>query len=98
MFIVSKLLQDGQKLAIEFCRLQNMKQTVTIAYVVVSASLVKAGKALTWGRTDHFVTYLQFSIMVCFSTAETERLFRVSLSLWPKTEIFSCCDLELWPI
>jgi len=47
MFIVSKLLQDGQKLAIEFCRLQNMKQTVTIAYVVVSASLVKAGKALT---------------------------------------------------
>jgi len=36
--------------------------------------------ALTRGRTDHFVTYLQFPVTVCFSTAETELFFAVSLS------------------
>jgi len=48
-------------------------------------------QALTRGGTDHFaavVTYLQFSIHVCFSSTLPDLVFQVSLSLLTKKERF----------
>jgi len=55
-------------------------------------------KALTPGRTDHFITCLQFPINVCFSTAKTELLFPISLSRHSNLKgTFSSCVLDLRP-
>jgi len=56
----------------------------------------KTRKAPTQGRTGHFVIYLQCAIKVCFSTAETELLFPISLSLSSEKGTRSSRDLELW--
>ena len=49
--------------------------------------LIQPRKAFTRGRTDHFVTYLQFTVKVFFPTAETELLF--SIHFHKKEEHFS---------
>jgi len=63
-------------------RLDLIRQTVThtnahAARYNLNLLSTQTRKALTRGRTDHFVTYSQFPINVCFLTAETELLFPV---------------------
>jgi len=55
--------------------------------------LIQPRKAFTRCRTDHFITYLQFTIKVFFPTAATELLFSISLSQERGT--FFSSDLEL---
>jgi len=53
------------------------------------------------GRIDHFVagvTYLQFSIQVCYSATLSEMDFSSLLWLSAEKEHFSSCNLELWPM
>jgi len=64
-------------------RFFNFKKHQNVEAVRIQASLAakRTRKSLTRGPTDRFVTYLQFSIKVCFSTTETEVLFPISLSV-----------------
>ena len=66
--------------------------TLLVVIVVCCSSInvcaFYTSKTFTWGRTDHFLTYVQFSSKTCFSAAEINCFSQFHFHFQPKRNVF----------